>query len=143
MIVLVLGVILAGVALPGAVTFDDQRLAATMRVLAADIEFVQARAIATGQSHRILFLLQQQSYQVESPPGVLLLEPLKKTPWLRELEGEQGTELLTADFGGSTALVFDPSGIPTAGGAVTFARGNFAGEVAVAAVVGVVTLTLP
>ena len=141
MLVIIMGLILAGVALPGAHTLDDQRLGGALRILGADVEFAQARAVANGEVHRILFDLATHSYQIESPPGVLLPEPLKKTPWVRQLG--DNAELLVVDFGGSTALVFDASGEPADGGQVTMENGEFQGSVQVAPVTGEVKLTLP
>lgn len=145
MILLVIGIILAGAALPAPHTLDDQRLIGVARVLEADIGFAQARAIATGQNHRILFAVGGQgvasSYRVESPPGVLLDEPLSRKPWERVFE--DGTEIVSASFGGQLALLVDGAGEPANSGTVLLRNGPFEASATVLAVTGEVELTLP
>ena len=145
MIIIVVGMIIAGVALPSAHTFDDQAVGADVRVLQTDLEFAQARAIATGQSHRILFDKAADTYQVESPPGVILEEPLRKRPWIRLLAERplNGSDMVGSDFSGASSVLFDGAGTPDSGGTVTYRLGAFQAVVSVAPVTGVVTLTLP
>lgn len=145
MIVIVVGMILAGVVLPSPHTFDDQAISADVRVLKADLEFAQARAIATGQNHRILFDKFNDSYQVESPPGVILEDPLRKRPWIRVLAERplNGSDMVSCNFGGSSAVLFDGGGTPDSGGTVVYQLGAFQAVVSVAPVTGVVTLSLP
>lgn len=143
MILIVIGIILASVALPAAHTLDDQRVAAVARILASDVEFAQARAMATGQAHRVLFQPLSNRYQVESPPGTLLDEPLAKIPWVRSISASQGVTLVSANFNGGAALVFDGAGRPQAGGTVIFQRTQFQAVLTVEAVTGRVSLTLP
>jgi len=145
MLVLVIGIIMAGVVMPSAHTLDDQRLGGTARVMESDLEFAQARAIATGQNHRVLFDLGQSdlpsSYQVESPPGVLIEEPLSRKPWVRTFG--DGTDIVSANFGGQLAVIFNGSGEPSDSGVVLLQLGEFQATVSVSAVTGAVTLELP
>ncbi len=145
LIVLVIGLIVAGAAIPSAHTVDDRWVSADACILQADLEFAQARAIATGQSHRVLFAKERDVYQVESPPGVLLEEPLSKKPWSRDLAGtdKTGTRIVEVDFAGAAALIFDAAGRPSAKGSVTLELGEFKAVVTVEAVTGKVTLDLP
>ncbi len=144
LIVIVVGIILAGTVLPAAHTLDDQSVSADARVLASDLEFVQARAIATGQNHRILFDVDNDRYQVESPPGVLLDEPLTKRPWVRKLGGpSDGVDVITADFDGAAAVLFDPAGAPDDGGMIVLEKGEFQATIRVQNVTGYVELFLP
>jgi type II secretory pathway pseudopilin PulG len=145
MILIVVGMILAGVALPAAHTFDDQEVSADLRVLRADLEFAQARAIATGQRHRILFDTNSDTYQVESPPGVVLDEPLRKQPWIRRLRERplNGSDMVASSFGGASSVLFDGAGTPDSGGSVIYRLGAFQATATVAPVTGSVTLILP
>ncbi|MFH0945519.1 MAG: GspH/FimT family pseudopilin [Planctomycetota bacterium] len=145
MILIVVGMIIAGVAMPAANTFDDMGISADVRILQADLEFAQARAIATGQGHRVLFDLDDNTYQVESPPGVVLDEPLRKRPWIRDLNRlpHNGSVLTSCDFGGQRAVLFDGAGTPASGGQVTFELGSFSAKLNVAPVTGVVSTVLP
>ncbi|MBI4881103.1 MAG: prepilin-type N-terminal cleavage/methylation domain-containing protein [Planctomycetes bacterium] len=145
LIVIVVGMIIAGAAIPSAHTIDDRWVSADACILQADLEFAQARAIATGQSHRVLFAQDRNLYKVESPPGVLLEEPLSKKKWRRELAGadKAGTHITAVDFAGAAAVIFDAAGRPSASGSVTFELGEFKAVVTVEAVTGKVTLDLP
>lgn len=144
LIVVVVGIILAGAVLPAAHTLDDQSVSADAKILAADLEFVQARAIATGQTHRILFDADADTYQVESPPGVVLDEPMTKRSWVRKLGGpSEGTDVITADFGGAAAVLFDPAGEPDEGGMIVLETGEFQATIRVQPVTGEVELYLP
>jgi type II secretory pathway pseudopilin PulG len=142
LLMVILGIILASVAMPSAHTFDDQRVASAARILGSDIEFARARALATSLHHRILVELHLDRYKVESPVGTPLLEPLTRKPWIREL-ATHGIDITATDFNGFTALVFDPSGKPNSGGSFTFQKGTFRAVIKVAAVTGEVTLELP
>lgn len=145
MLVILLGIIMAGVVLPSPHSLDDQRITGVARVMESDLEFAQARAIATGQNHRVLFSLGGDdllsSYQVESPPGVVIEEPLSRKPWVRNFES--GTDIVSANFDGQLAVIFDGSGQPSAGGAVLLRLVEFDATVTIASVTGEVTLELP
>lgn len=139
LLVVVLSLILAGVVLPAAHTLDDQVVLADAQVLAADLEFARARAIATGVEHRVVFRVGKDKYVVQSPPGTVLEEPLSKKPWRRKLAEDPngpGTDLVSADFGGERSVTFDASGAPQAGGTVVLRVGNFEARVVVEAVTG-------
>lgn len=141
-IVLIVGIILAGTVLPAAHTLDDQVLLADANILVADLEFAQARAIATGQNHRLLFDGASHQYSVESPPGTLLDEPLSRKPWSRKLMAKGGSSIASADFDGSSAVLFDAAGTPATGGSVVLSNNEFQVTVSVAPVTGEVTLTV-
>lgn len=144
LIVLIVGMILAGTVIPAAHTMDDQILTGDARVLQSDLEFVQARSIATGLVHRIVFDVANEWYQVESPPGVTIEEPLSRRPWRRQLgEGTAGTDLVSVDFAGTRAVTYNAAGVPDHGGSVDFARGTFQARVVLSAVTGEVTVTTP
>ncbi len=144
LIVLVVGMILAGTVIPAASTLDDQVLLADANVLVADLEFAQARAVATGQSHRILFDPDAESYTVESPPGTILDEPLSRRPWHRRLAEKGNTGIGTVNFGGTNAILFDAAGTPDNGGNVRLAVSReMQCLIEVAPVTGKVTLTIP
>lgn len=144
MIFIVIGLIVAAAAIPGASTLDDQRIAADAGILAADLEFVQTRALASNQQHRIVFSTTTHEYEVQSPPGTVIEDPLTDAPWSRVLaRGGIGTKLIDVSFNGATALSFDRSGRPSSGGSVTLRRGDFTATVTVTAITGDVTVTGP
>lgn len=144
LLIVVIGIILASAAIPNLSTFADQQVGADARVLAADLEFARARAIATSQQHRVLFDATNNTYSVESPPGTLLTEPLGKKPWQRKLMVRgSGTDLVSADFNGQSAVIFDAAGTPNNGGTTVLKRGSFQAKVIVTGVTGEVSLELP
>lgn len=143
MIIIIVGIIIAGAALPAAHTFDDQIAIADARIMETDLMFAQARAVATGVDHRVLFDKDNDVYQIESPPGTVLDEPLTKKPWIRDLGGPGETDLINVDFNGGSALVFNGAGTPSAGGSAVIQVGDFQAVIDVDAVTGVVALTLP
>jgi hypothetical protein len=75
----------------------------------------------------------------------VLDEPLSKRPWLRELGGEAngGVDVVTADFDGAAAVLFDPAGSPDHGGMVVLEKGEFQATIRVQEVTGQVELFLP
>lgn len=144
MIFIVIGLIVAAAAIPGASTLDDQRIAADAGILAADLEFVQTRALASNQQHRVVFSTITHEYQVEAPPGTVIDDPLTDAPWTRVLaRGGVGSKLIDVSFNGATALSFDRTGRPSSGGSVTLRRGDFTATVTVTAITGDVTVTGP
>lgn len=145
MILVVIGIILANAAIPSSISLDDQRVAGQARVLGGDIEFARARAIATSQQHRILFELARDRYTVESPPGTVLLEPLTKKPWIRELSrpDTKSIDLVGANFDGTTAVSFDAAGRPSHPGSVVLNCGGNVATITVAEITGAVTIVLP
>ncbi len=147
LLMILIGIILAGAALPNIGTLADLEVSADARVLAADMEFARARALATSQPHRLSFDTTLERYAVESPVGTPLLEPLGKQPWVRMLSPSPGagggTDIVSADFAGAPHLDFDPAGRPLAAGTVVLHRGAFSASVSIAAVTGEVSLELP
>jgi len=143
LLVVIVGMILAGVMVPNTPSLDDQVIVADANILAADLEFAQARAIATGQSHRVIFDVRKNTYSVESPPGNVLDQPLSRKPWVRDLTAGRGTGIVAVSFAGKSAVIFDQAGTPDDGGTVDLAAGAFQAEIEVVAVTGDVLLTLP
>lgn len=145
LIVMVVGLILAGVMVPSVSSLGDQRVAADVQVLAADLELVQARGIATGQLHRVLFDLQSSTYRIESPPGSILDEPLTKRPWVRVLSSasSQGSQIVALELGGDNALILGASGLPDSSVRVSMEVGAFQASVEMSDVTGEVTTQLP
>lgn len=144
MIFIVIGLIVAAAAIPGASTLDDQRIAADAGILAADLEFVQTRALASNQQHRVVFSAVTHEYQVESPPGTVIDDPLTDDPWTRVLaRGGIGSKIIDVSFNGATAVSFDPTGRPSSGGSITLRRGDFTATVTLTAITGDVTVTGP
>lgn len=146
MLMIVIGIILASVALPNVSSLDDQHVAGAARVLQADLEFARARALATSQLHRVSFDAQLERYTVESPPGTVLDEPLTKKPWQRKLASRSGGPSLgiaSANFDSQAAVVFDAAGRPSSAGVVVLQGGKFQAKITVTAITGEVTLELP
>jgi prepilin-type N-terminal cleavage/methylation domain-containing protein len=145
LITIVVSLILAGVVLPNMHTLDDQRVSGAVRVLEADIDFVRARAIATSQIHRILFDVTKDEYQVESPPGVVIAEPLSKRPWVRQLpvDPDADAAIAAVDFGGTAAVSFDGAGTPSTGGVVRLSTGKFTAVLTLEPVTGETSIEYP
>lgn len=145
LILVVIGIILANAAIPSAISFDDQRVAAHARILASDLEFTRARAIATSQQHRVLFDTVREKYSVESPPGTVLTEPLSRKPWIRQLAkpDSKATDIASVDFDGAAAVSFDAAGRPNEPGSVVLVCGGHTATISVAEITGKIDLDLP
>ena len=118
-VVVILGIIAAvvGVSLG---TRDDLRARAAARVLTADLQYIQSRAIVRREPHYVTIGSGRDSIQFATRSGglwQLLTHPIDKNPF-RIVFGTAGTGggkdvvLVAEDFSGNAVLGFDETGTP-------------------------------
>ncbi len=148
-VLVILGVVLA-VALPEMESSGRTYVlqAGANEVMAA-LQFAQAEAISTGVNHGVLFSTGDNSLtcfsETGSPPYPTVAHPVKKTPYLVDLDtaaGLGGVAILSTTFG-SDQVVFDTLGSPDAGGTVTVSLGDYRRNVVVTAISGVMEFADP
>jgi type II secretory pathway pseudopilin PulG len=122
--VLVMGilVILAGIALPRYAR-SIQRYQADLggRRVVADLRLAQSAARAMGQSRQVTFEVGSHTYRLPGLPGLngqsgSYLVNLARAPY--------GARLVSADFAGSSAVMFDGWGIPSQSGILVVSVGS-------------------
>lgn len=151
LIVLTILGILAAVAIPTVSAPDLARLKSAAMVLAADIEFAQAEAIATGRPCRVEFVGGNR-YQIVDPSGggtpVVVRRPQNDSPahagfYVVDLDDPspiRGVRIASAAFGRRALVEFSSFGAPNSGGQVTLQFGRHAVELRVATITGIVTI---
>ena len=125
---------------------QSAKITALARETAADMRYAQMLAVKTGLSHRILFSVANQAYEVHRLEGgnwVPCSHPLTKKSWRRELKERNrngGVTLKEVDFGGGQAVTYDKYGAPASGGYVRFALNSAVRTIRVAPLSGRVTV---
>ena len=127
LIIVVIIAVLAGTAISILSGSQKQRAAEeAATLLAADICYARAEAIAHHEVRYVLFRTDLESYGIADQVG-LVIHPLSKHNYQVDLDTRfAGTEidLLTADFGGSDSLFFNAKGVPVSEGSVEINAGN-------------------
>ena len=91
------------------------RLDAAAKRIVADIDYARALAMSTSQSRSIIF---SPAYQTYSIANVTSLDN-RSTTYTVNLNAEPyKSSLVSATFGGSSTITFDPYGTPSSGGTV-------------------------
>jgi prepilin-type N-terminal cleavage/methylation domain-containing protein len=145
--------ILAWTAYPRFAVVYEIELGAAARRLAADLRYAQGRAITGRAVHGVLFEPAAGRYTVFTPdPAHPVVDPADRARPLRvdlESRGKHGgVTLVSAAFGGTPGVTFDPFGVPhdttgrelTAAGLVVLRSGDASDTVAVAPGTGRVTV---
>ena len=113
----------AGVAVPRyANSLALQRTDAAVRRIVADLNLVQRRARLTGKQQTVTFDVAGDTYSVgdlQDPdhPANPYVVNLSKPPY--------DAAIVSVDFGGDTALVFDGYGTPDSGGSIVIEVGRY------------------
>lgn len=110
--------------------------------IAADIAFAQAEAMARHAVRIVAFDDAAERYQLESEAGVVM-DPVSHLSFVIDLPTlfpGAGVDLASPDFGGASALRFEASGAPLAGGEVRLYAGGEGWRVCVADLTGRTTI---
>lgn len=159
-VVVILGIVSA-VILPQIGSRDDLRVAASARIVTADLLYAQNLAISKQQPHYVRFNGNGYGLYTVATGGTPITHPLNKTEFTAAFgstgsPGMQSTTLTSADFDGNTTLVFDELGAPysystttnsntplAAAGQVKIACGTHTMTVNVEPFTGELTITQP
>jgi len=141
-VVLIIG-LTAGMVIPYASSSDDSAAVAGVRMLTCDLQYAQNTAITSQTPVTVQFVPGMEYYVLSNASGPLI-HPMKKTAYVVNFSAERGFEgldIVSADFGGATAVVFDELGSPDNAGAITLQGGAQEYVINVAAATGKVTVT--
>lgn len=131
LIVLAILGIVAGLAVPAALSLSPSQTLAAARFIGADLNYVRSQAIALGKPLKVTFDLPQQQYRVSDEDGLI------RHPWggsnrfeglfvvaLRQTTPLGDVRLAAVDFGGHTWIQFGPMGEPIECGSLTVRHGD-------------------
>lgn len=137
--VTILGIVSAAV-IPSILTAGEMGVQAAARIIVADLLYAQNEAIAQQASHKVVFDMANNSYQLQDENGNTLT-----ADWLsgsannyvvdfNDDQRFQGVTITEVDFGLATPseIAFDSLGSPATGGSVTiqFDRQSFRIDIA-------------
>ena len=141
LIVIMLIAILAAVAVPLALDTDDLQAEAAARQIIGDLQYAQNHAIATQSPVTVTFNANGNSYQLSNASGILI-HPINDSSYVVSFSTQRElteVDVVSAGFGGSSAVTFDEMGAPGSGGAVVVQAGARAITLTVANVTGLVS----
>jgi prepilin-type N-terminal cleavage/methylation domain-containing protein len=132
-VVVILG-ISAAIIIPQIGTRDDVRTASMARVLMADMQFAQSRAVSLQKAHYVRFNTTNNTYEVLdqlSPSDHLITHPITKNNFSVTLGSARKDDLKTVvldqvTFDGRTIVMFDDLGTPYWVDGTTFNTGAMA-----------------
>lgn len=146
-IVAILGVA-AGIIVPQMLAAGSLGVQAAARVIIADILFAQNEAIAHQRTRSVVFDPDNESYSLADENGAVLTAKWKsgeENNYIIDFTDDsrfQGVVIVSADFAGSSTLVFDDLGGPLNGGTVEIEFQGQRYRVTVASFTGRVTVDL-
>jgi type II secretion system protein H len=143
MVVVAVAGIMAAVVVPVMMDSTDIQAVTAARRIATDLQYAQNEAISSQTDVTLTFDAWNESYQLSNASG-LLIHPMTKKDFTIDFEAESGfdqVDIVSASFGGSASVTFDPIGAPSSGGTVTIQAGPHLVELSVAGVTGLVTVT--
>ena len=123
-VVVILGII-AAIAVPNMVRGSDMQIVAGARMIASDLEYAQNLAITSQTPVTVTFDPVHDAYSL-SDAGGTLTHPITKDPytWSRATgRGMNQLDIVSAAFGGSSAVTFDEYGTPDNAGQVVLQAG--------------------
>lgn len=117
-VVVILGIVSA-VILPQIGSRDDLRVAASARIIMADLIYAQNLAISKQQVHYVRFTSSGYGLYTVPTGGSPITHPMNKTPYTATFgaggsAGMQQTSIVSSSFDGSQTLAFDELGAPYA-----------------------------
>lgn len=143
MVVVVIIGISAGMVIPYASSAGDTAALAGARMIVCDMQYAQNTAITTQNPVTVTFSTNGESYTLANESGPLI-HPMNKAAYVVDFSSQRGFEgldIVSADFSGAAAVVFDELGSPGNAGTVTLQAGAQVYEIKVAAATGKVTVT--
>ena len=114
--VLIIMAMLAGVATPRYFrTITNQRIAAVQRKIQTDLAYAQRRARLRSTQQKVKFDVSKNTYTLATVPD---LDRPGQEFEVRLNEDPYNATIVSADFGGSTDLIYDAYGVPTSSGTI-------------------------
>ena len=143
MVVVAVVGIMAAVIVPMTMDSADIQAVTAARRISTDLQYAQNEAISSQTDVTLTFDAWNESYQLSNASGALI-HPMTKQDFTVDLRIESGfdqVDIVSASFGGSASVTFDPIGAPSSGGTVTIQAGPHLVQLSVAGVTGLVTVT--
>ena len=145
LVVLVIMAIAAGMVVPYAVSTGDLSVISAARMLSCDLQFAQNSAITSQQPVKVAIDPSAESYSlVWSNTSTPLIHPMNKSDYVVDFPSMRGLSelnVVSANFGGATDVIFDVLGSPDNAGSVTLQAGPNVYVVGVLTATGKVTVT--
>lgn len=150
LIVIVILGISAAIAVPMMSSAASMQIRAAAGIVAADLEYARSLAITTGQRHKVVFNVGNDSYEIRKVVGAAdeaVKHPItKKSQYVVNFATDgrlDRVEIDSTTFTGDT-VTFDPLGSPVdllAEGVVTLHAGDFTRTVTVEPVTGFISVS--
>jgi prepilin-type N-terminal cleavage/methylation domain-containing protein len=143
MVVVAVAAIMAAVVVPMAMDSSGIQAVSAARRINADLQYAQNEAISSQTDVTVTFNPSDESYRLSNASGGLI-HPMTKKDFTVDFRTESGlgqVDIVSASFGGSASVTFDPIGAPSSGGTVTIQAGPHLVQLSVAGVTGLVTIT--
>jgi len=108
----------------------EQYAQTAARSISQDIQYAQDLAVTT-QSPITLSIPSGYEYSLQDIWGTILTHPVNRKPYSVNFQDDPGISQLTitADFGGSTKIIFDAFGTPSTGGTITLSHSSMTSDV--------------
>jgi prepilin-type N-terminal cleavage/methylation domain-containing protein len=108
----------------------EQYAQTAARSISQDIQYAQDLAVTT-QSPITLSIPSGYEYSLQDIWGTILTHPINHKPYSVNFQDDPDISQLTmtADFGGSTKVVFDAFGTPSTGGTITLSHSSMTSDV--------------
>lgn len=145
LIVIVIIGITAAIAVPLMSSAASVQIRAAGGIVAADLEYAKSLAITTGQSHKVVFNVGNDSYEIVDIGDNPIEHPVtKKNAYVVDFAADgrlDRVSIQSAVFNGSDTVTFDSLGSPDSGGSVELQAGGITRTVTVEAVTGFISVS--
>ncbi|MDI6447775.1 GspH/FimT family pseudopilin [Anaerobaca lacustris] len=145
MIVIVIIGITAAIAVPLMSSAASVQIRAAGGIVAADLEYAKSRAIATGQQHKVVFDVGNDSYEILDSGNNSIEHPVtKKNAYVVDFAADgrlDRVSIQSAVFGAGSTVTFDSLGSPDNGGSVVLQAGGIGRTVTVEPVTGFISVS--
>jgi len=143
LVVVMVLAIAAMVVLPYVTSTTDLEVVSAARLLAADLQYAQNVAITDQEPVTVTIEAAGDSYRLWSNESDPLIHPITKSDYRVDFASERGfshLDIVSADFGGASAVTFDSLGAPDSAGTITLQAGSHVYRLSVADITGKVTV---
>jgi len=143
LVVVVLLAIAAMVVVPHVTSTTDLEVLSAARLLAADLQYAQNVAITDQEPVTVTIEAGADSYRLWSNESDPLIHPITKSDYRVDFASQRGfshLDIVSADFGGASAVTFDSLGAPDNAGSITLQAGSHVYRLNVADITGKVTV---
>ena len=115
---------------------------AAAKIVAMDLEYAQNVAITHQSPVTVTFTTGSETYALSNASGTLI-HPMTKEAYsidLASMDGFENADIVSAVFGGGSAVTFDESGTPSDPGSVVIQVGSHTYQISVSAATGKVSV---